>query len=430
MNYSILLRNNPIVAIFAIFFVVGLNSLASGQGITPIDSYFPYSENAKYTRVSQVMGDQDYQGETKQLFLDHFQKYTLSRWTISSKTGDIPLFREEILRDLSRGKTGGTPHSDAVKLVFDFCYNVIANPKCANYPVAVKYNAMLLLGGLREKESDGSRSQGVPYTPALDLCLKSVSNAKLPEYLQIGAVKSLLSFVDTQLSLDQKKAVTSFFYKAIQEKVDTNSSAGAVWKKELAIAGMAKFADPGSKGEVIDLLCSIIGDNSSPLSTRIAATGALSSFNYSIISSKSSTPLRHALASMIADCLQEELERPTESLRYQGEAKRSRRTNNASDMYVDDMSMQEDYKDSIYLRQRVIAPLAVSIKAIRGDAPTKGLAGIGDFGSEEEKNKMKGLMSVIDKLVRDLKKEEIEIESVQEILKRNQAGFSKISKAK
>lgn len=427
MNNCKLLRNNPILLVACVCTFLGLNACAWGQSKLSLDTYRPFSETAKSSRIGQIIGNSDYENdESKNAFLNHFKNYTLSRWLDKSNFGSIPAFRDELVRDLGRAKKGGKPHDDAVKLVYEFCYIVLADPKSANLSVVIKYNAMLLLGELREKEDPDARTPGVPYGPALTLCLKYASDSKAPEYLQIGAMKSLLSFIKTQMTLEQKKEVSTLIYKTMMSPIDANSSDGAIWMKELGIEGARRIGETGDKGNVLMGLCKIIQDKTLPLSTRVAAASSLSSYNYSSVSSLPSTPFRLALAAMIADGLQEELERPTESLRWQGQTKQSRR-NASMDMYGDDMMQKEDYKDSIYLRQRVISPLAAVSVAIRGDSPSRGLGGVSDIGSEEEKTMIKRMGELVDKLIRDLKKEEIKIETVTELLKKNQAGFRKIA---
>ena len=106
--------------------------------------------------------------DQEQLFDDYFKKYFFPQFTSTSPgTHDnLPLLRKNLRSFLTYGKSG-PPHEQLNKLTLAAMKNIVEG----KYDLAIKYNAMLVIGDLNEIDGPGKPK---PYGPAFNELAKSL----------------------------------------------------------------------------------------------------------------------------------------------------------------------------------------------------------------------------------------------------------------
>ncbi len=318
-----------------------------------------------------------------------------SRWT-------YPCFIEDFRKDLDRSREDGEPQKIAVKTAFDFAMEVIASNNSQCNP-AVKYNCTLLLGNLYYKTSASANELPVVYTPAFDTLVKIASSAKAPCYLKIGALMGLNQIIsETNLTDKQKSDVYNVMLEIAKTRVDPAALAsskddptgeGASWARNLAIEGLRLLADfnpkvdktkgfyPGK--EAIGTLFQIINDKKAPMTTRIAALESLGSYNFNKYPElKSSSPkLMKAVASLVIEAIQTELDRKVDTLVWGDDAElmaRQYHSDNAEEEQVDTTN------NAIFLLQRALPAVYALNAALNGVKSDKGWKGLSTLDSSND----------------------------------------------
>ena len=320
-----------------------------------------------------------------------------SRWS-------YPCFIEDFRKDLDRSRSNGDPQRIAVKMAYDFAMEVIPNNNVQCTP-AIKYNCILLLGNLYFKTSSSSGDLPVAYAPAFDVLLKIASGAKTPRYMKIGAVMSLNQMIaETKLSDKQKNDAYTCLLAIAGAPIDPATFAsskddpageGALWTRELAIEGLRLLADynkddktPGfyPKKEAIVALVKIINDKKAPMTTRIAAMESLGSYNFSKLPELNAyaSRLQRAIAILVVDAIQAELDRKVDTLVWGSDADQLSRQ-----QYSDESSSEpvDNTNNAIFLLQRAMPAIYAVNTALVGVKNDKGWKGLSDLGSASDKAK-------------------------------------------
>ncbi|MBR0238605.1 MAG: hypothetical protein IJQ39_10980 [Thermoguttaceae bacterium] len=321
-----------------------------------------------------------------------------SRWS-------YPCFIEDFRKDLDRSRSAGDPQKIAVKMAYDFAMEVIPNNNVQCTP-AIKYNCVLLLGNLYYKTSSSSGDLPVAYAPAFDVLIKIASGAKMPRYMKIGAVMSLNQMIaETKLSDKQKNDAYTCLLAIAGAPIDPATFAsskddpageGALWTRELAIEGLRLLADYNLKDdktqgfypkkEAIVALVKIINDKKAPMTTRIAAMESLGSYNFSKLPELNAyaSRLQRAIAILVVDSIQAELDRKVDNLVWGSEADQLSRQH-----YSDDSASEpvDNTNNAIFLLQRAMPAIYAVNTALVGVKNDKGWKGLSDLGSASDKAK-------------------------------------------
>ncbi len=329
-----------------------------------------------------------------------------SRWT-------YPCFIEDFRKDLDRSRDDGEPQKIAVKIAYDFAMEVIASNNSQCTP-AVKYNCTLLLGNLYYKTSASANELPVVYAPAFETLVKIASSAKAPCYLKIGALMGLNQMIsETNLTDKQKTDVYNVMLEIAKTKVDPATFAsskddptgeGAAWARNLSIEGLRLLADFNSKidktkgfypgKEAVGTLFQIINDKKAPMTTRVAALESLGSYNFNKYPElKSSSPkLLKAVASLVIEAIQTELDRKVDNLVWGDDAERINRQYGSEDSENENV---DNSNNAIFLLQRAMPAVYAVNTALNGVKSDKGWKGLSSLESSSDAVKPSEMIDVL-----------------------------------
>ncbi|MBQ2620778.1 MAG: hypothetical protein IJF84_05515 [Thermoguttaceae bacterium] len=320
----------------------------------------------------------------------------LTRW-------NYPCFIDDFRKDLDRSRSNGEPQKIAVKTAYDFAVEVIASNNVQCTP-AIKYNCILLLGNLYYKTTSASSDLPVVYSPAYDLLIKIAAGTKSPRYMKIGAIMSINQIIaETNLTDKQKSDAYNVLLEIVKTKVDPATFAsskddpageGALWTRELAIEGLRLLADfnpkvdktqgfyPGKEAFVA--VIQIINDKKAPMTTRIAALESLGSYNCSKYPEMkaNASKLQRAVAALVVEAIQVELDRKVDNLVWGDDAERYSRNYGPDDAANEQV---DTTNNAIFLLQRALPAVYAINTALNGVKSDKGWKGLSDLGSADDK---------------------------------------------
>lgn len=335
------------------------------------------------------------------------------RLELASTRWNYPCFIEDFRKDLDRSRSNGEPQKLAVKTAYDFAMEVIASNNIQCTP-AVKYNCVLLLGNLYYKTTSAGSDLPVAYAPAFDVLIKIASGAKAPRYMKIGAIMSLNQLIaETNLTDKQKSEAYNVLLEIVKTKIDPATFAsskddpsgeGALWTRCLAIEGLRLFADfnpkvdktqgfyPGK--EALTAIFQIINDKKAPMTTRIAALESLGSYNFGKYPELKATAgkLQKAVAALVVEAIQAELDRKVDNLIWGDEAEKNSRNYGPDDAGTEPV---DTTNNAIFLLQRALPAVYAINTALNGVKSDKGWKGLSDFGSADDKAAAAEMISVL-----------------------------------
>jgi hypothetical protein len=197
------------------------------------------------------------------------------------KDKNLAELRAELrVRFFGAGKSGA-PYNRLNELTFTMMKAIIAG----DFPISVKYNAMLVIGELNETEFDAAVGAKLkPLPKALDFMIKVVQSksSKVPDYLRVPALLGILRHAEihpTQpMPPDLRPAVTKTLLELLAQKTppDNRTPEAQAWLRRLAAEALGSMGEPGLEGgaEVLSALAATVKDANNPPSVRCAAAQA------------------------------------------------------------------------------------------------------------------------------------------------------------
>ena len=143
---------------------------------------------------------------------------------------------------------------------------------------AVKYNAMLIIGGLNDKQPSGNNA-AVPHSNMLLPLLGVAESAKRkwPDPLRVAALIGLKRHSQVKdRPLRVKELIATGLLNVLNEKTPPGRSPqGDVWIRRQAVDILAELAIPGPDNNVVMSLDRVLTNDNAPLPLRTAAAEAL-----------------------------------------------------------------------------------------------------------------------------------------------------------
>ncbi len=242
-------------------------------------------------------------GFDQQVFEQYYDKYYLPRMTSTKPLdlGNLADRRRVLQKELFAAGASPTAHTALVILIQKRAASVILG----NYHPSVKYNFVLLLGQLNEKEA--SRQPAVPLKSAFPTMIQLAANSK-SDAVRIAALLGIQRHIELRaqfpeisgaLSGEEKSRAAKVLQAVVETKSPTSgqSESALGWTQSIAANSLGLLGDP--KAAVS--LGKLVLDENADRSARCAATKALGRLDLSgqpAISKKLVGPL----AKLTADC--------------------------------------------------------------------------------------------------------------------------------
>ena len=197
-----------------------------------------------------------------------------ANWTSAGKN------RQEFLRNFYGPLNAKADTRQMVnQIALDFMREYIK----PDYHPVLRYNAILLIGDLREQEMDNVNGKPeVPFAPATEVLLSAIEDPNQSDAVKVGAWVGLLDQCELygvnlgSMSGDNKTKVLNLVIDTLKEKEtpEGRSEAAHRWIRWRAIDVASAIGNAGSDGVLAAALDSIILDPELPIDMRCSAIAA------------------------------------------------------------------------------------------------------------------------------------------------------------
>ena len=191
----------------------------------------------------------------------------------------MPEWRRQVVSDLDRLRDNPTKHRYVRDLIFSTASKIAAN---ADYAPVTRYNALLIVGELNEREKQGSGREirpAIPYARARDELLKLANNPKEEEAIRIGALIGLARHARLMAAADAKPNtnIARTFISILKTEPSPNGdNDGLWWMQRIAVDAIGNMG----KAAAAPSLETVLADSSRPIYLRCAAAEALSKIDF------------------------------------------------------------------------------------------------------------------------------------------------------
>ncbi|MCA9149624.1 MAG: hypothetical protein KDA92_10010 [Planctomycetales bacterium] len=215
-------------------------------------------------------------------YYEDFVATEMSQLGSKANGAQFPEWRREIQKDIfdAARYSGGAQKQDGLrKLVYEVFTKLFA---AKDRTPACRYNALLILGDLNDREQARRGSTIEPPVPSSrvrDLLLKTYKDSSEPEIIHIGAMIGLVRHNKMLAAAGSPDAsLVSLFRQALakSEPAAGETAEGVEWMRLLAIDALG---DAGMTEDAASLTA-IVADENEAIMLRSAAMSALSRLSY------------------------------------------------------------------------------------------------------------------------------------------------------
>lgn len=242
--------------------------------------------------------------EEQELFekASHYEVYSL---TWSENITKLPSLRTDLKKLLVlAGKTNAAPdlHDQLNRTTLKVCGDAADD---ARYPLAVRFNCLLMIGELDAKEKTTSSNPIVPLPEARKRLLDVLGDGQQPVCLRMAAMVSLLRHLNAWqgISAEDQNRLTESAMAIIGVPLDPKrDSAGSIWLRLRAFDALRMMSAKGVKVDqpaVAAALSTIVADERIATWIRCQATGELASIEAAQFPPDTATQDVRAVANLI-----------------------------------------------------------------------------------------------------------------------------------
>lgn len=253
--------------------------------------------------------------------LTQFVDLYFQRMRLTENVGTLTRIRNyEILKELRSIAQARSPeaHEAMVQMILQRCRQWIDD---GSLPMALRYNAVLLLGDLNRTEPPPTGlGKAEPLPDALPLLLAIYRDASRPDALRVGALVGIARHAEEGIAERQRAdEVRTLMLATLQDKTGPadRSPEAHEYLRRRAIDVLGALRQPGTVGEVPAALVGVLDDAQEPLRTRLAAARALGRLDYGAASTLNFSKIAHSLANLALVVAEASPLPPRDMLRYQ-----------------------------------------------------------------------------------------------------------------
>ncbi len=223
-------------------------------------------------------------------FIKYFQDHVLAQLLVPANQAAWPSLRAD--RSNSKGLRVyfvSSKPSPMRKLVNDICLEWAKKVAGRNtFPMAARYNAMLLVADLNQQEADPiAKTPAIPYPPALDFMLRVVTAPQqVPDALRVAALIGIERHTELHAGApvtgDNLTGVTTAMLNLVKQSQvpQGRSVAGHDWMRRRAAAALGGLASIGNNGDIAKALAVVVTEKNASLMLRCTAAQALGELKY------------------------------------------------------------------------------------------------------------------------------------------------------
>lgn len=246
--------------------------------------------NSRKLQVQSILRGTTPLSGNEPTFDEYYTKYLFPSWTMtgSETLGELAKDREQFLiSDLGRAAPG--PHDRLVELAFSSMVPIAQDPE---FHPGVRYNAVLVLGGLNAKESDRiNKLNPEPLPKSLDVLLALYKNPDEADAVRVAALLGIVRHLEwdefrrqtPKMAADKRAAVVSelFALAGATDPPAGRSLEGHTWMRRRALEGLM-YASPAGRptAEVAALIAKLVASDKEPVSLRCTAADIMGRLDY------------------------------------------------------------------------------------------------------------------------------------------------------
>ena len=209
-------------------------------------------------------------------FDSYWNQQFFAEMTQINNVGEIGKLRDGLLDRALRPASNREAHDRLVKLTFDRMTKIAAE----NYHPFVRYNALLIIGDLSEREPTSTQA-GIPYKPGFAVLMQALTSEKLPDGLRVAALRGVIRHVESGgLSAAEMGSVRDAAYGLLTKAAPAGRASEAhdfIRRRAADVLGM--IGDPGQDNAVFTALSAVLADDNASLEMRVAAAKAIGRMN-------------------------------------------------------------------------------------------------------------------------------------------------------
>ena len=229
--------------------------------------------------------------QTRARFDAWYTRYYFARLTHQEHLDEWPKTRQELLKILTQPTVPAKVHDHVVDLTMQVMMTIAKG----NYHPVARYNAMLLIGKLNNREAaliGETKRLPVPSIQALASMLNELENPNQIDAVRVAALVGILRHVrmDRQLPGSNRRLVNGPGEKRIVDLMLSlvnakdppagRSREGHDWMRRRAVEILGWLGSVGDNDKVFVALDALVADDAAPVSLRCAAAEALGRLNY------------------------------------------------------------------------------------------------------------------------------------------------------
>jgi hypothetical protein len=219
----------------------------------------------------------------------------------------FPSWRKTVLSDLASPGMSEEKHDYIRDLVYRSASMLVQD---RTYSPFCRYNALLLIGGLNQREAQGTRptmTPAVPYAPARQLMLKVLGGDE-PQEMKVGALIGLARHARLLAAGGENpdSSLVRTFIDVLKQKDPRSNGTldGMHWMHRIAIDSLGDVGMPAAA----KMLGPILSDPATPMPLRCAAADSVGRLDYSGAVNVDHAGLLKGLGQLAAAALAEQIQ--------------------------------------------------------------------------------------------------------------------------
>ncbi len=277
---------------------------APGYVVDPIDK----AQSKNRSKMTQILRSATLTPADQAALDAYYRDYDLAQWSQPGNITEIPGYRATLSGRTLRSARSQVGHDYLVQFVLDY---MSAHAK-GNYHPTVRFNAMLMIGLLNEREPEPT-SLPVPLPLALQQELLPALTAQDPaqtDAIRLAALIGILRHARLGGITDAavRGSVTTEVVRLLQSTSPPGRSAdGHGWMRARAAEVLGELKQVGANGAVAKALAAVAGERTAPMRTRCAAAAALGKLNYAGAAGLNASQLAGPVGQLAVDACAAEL---------------------------------------------------------------------------------------------------------------------------
>lgn len=204
-----------------------------------------------------------------------FGDYYFARWTKPESVGQVQIYARDMIDKDFKDIPTGAAREYLLNTTFDTLRKMVSDVTIT--PTA-RYNAVLAIGQLVQREAASRNDKPVPYAEALKYLVGEYGNKQNPDFIRLGALlgilrHTILGIADAEM---KDKTIPALYFDTIQSGKPTpdrprDEQELIDWFRLRALEGLGALKSPGENGKVVDALTTIIENGQESVEIRCRA---------------------------------------------------------------------------------------------------------------------------------------------------------------